>query len=45
MITRFREKLSLGNQLSTVGNHKFDSPIIHRKLTTLPSINTDRLHR
>ncbi|CAD8200835.1 unnamed protein product [Paramecium pentaurelia] len=45
MITRFREKLSLGNQLNAIGHHKFDSPMSHRKLTTLPSINTNRLQR
>lgn len=41
----FREKLSMGNQLNTNGHHNFDSPMSHRKLTTLPSINTNRLQR
>ncbi|CAD8070550.1 unnamed protein product [Paramecium sonneborni] len=45
MILRFREKLSLGNQLSAIGHSNFDSPISHRKLTTLPSISTNRLQR
>ncbi|CAD8094072.1 unnamed protein product [Paramecium primaurelia] len=45
MISRFRQKLSLGNQLNTNGHHNFDSPMSHRKLTTLPSINTNRLQR
>ncbi|CAD8090847.1 unnamed protein product [Paramecium sonneborni] len=45
MILRFKEKLSLGNQLNVIGHQNFDAPISHRKLTTLPTIKTNRLQR